>query len=340
MKKNFICTNKSYDNVGPLYITSKEEIEKLEDTYINLRCYVDDFLVAITELGKVKNKVVNYFVRINENTIIENYDNLFDTFEELKKYKNNILGLELTLHSKVKEEDFKKFIDFLQNVNSKLDLRLNFGNLEVFNNEQLNMLRNINTNLDIKLKSNQSYQGRFSGNNNYDNLYTFDDLISIKEKIDEIISKIPSDYNDIEKTLFLYRYLGKRVYYDQEIASLNHSERQPCDSKSIYNVLFNNKGVCSSIATTFNVLMNAIGIDCQTVISENHEWNVVKINGAWYHLDLTWDLDNIKYNNELSYFLKSEKYMLKVESHQMCTYYAEPEEIANKSISIKKYKKY
>lgn len=338
MKKIFTCINKSYDKYGPLYITSKKQLEEMEDTYINLRCYVDDFLIAITELGTVKNKVVNYFVRIQENVIIENYENLFDVFEELKQYKNNILGLELNLSSKIKGNDFKKMVGFLQCITSKLDFRLNLGNLEVFSNEQLTILKNI-SNLDTKLKINQSYQGKYSENDGYDNLYTFDDLISVKEKINEIINNIPSDYNHIEKILFLYKYLGKKVHYDKKIASLNYRERESHDSKSIYDVLFNYKGVCSSIAVTFRALMDAVGIECQVVSSEEHEWNVVKINGVWYHLDLTWDLYNIKYNNELSYFLKSEKYMLKDENHQICTYYAESEEIANRSIPIKAYKK-
>ena len=146
-------------------------------------------------------------------------------------------------------------------------------------------------------------------------------------------------YNEVEKILFVYKYLGKKIKYDKTMASLDHNNRKFYDSNSIYDTLFNNKGVCSGIAVTFRVLMNAIGIECQVICSSKHEWNVVRINGFWYHLDLTWDLYNIKYNNKLEYFLKSEKYILKDESHQFYTFYAEKEEVAIRSIYSNKYTK-
>lgn len=339
MKKDFTCTNISKNTFNQLYITDKQQLEKIEDTNIRLRCYVDDFLIAITELGKIKDKSINYLVRIRENLILDNYDNLFDVFKELVQYKNNIFGLELTLSSKVKEDDFKKLTQFLQCITLKFDLKLNLGSMKVFNEKQLNTLKNINKNLNIKLNINQFYQGKYRDNNMCDNSYIIDDLISIKEKINEIINKIPSGYNDLEKILFLYKYLGKKVKYSDKISGLKDEKRKSHDLKSIYDVLFNSKGVCSSIAATFRVLMEAIDIECQVVSSLSHEWNVVKIDEIWYHLDLTWDLYNIKHNYPLSYFLKSERYIQKDKDHKIIYYYAEKEEIASRSIPIRLYKK-
>lgn len=293
--------------------------------------------MTVKELGDVNNKIVNYFVRISENIMIDNYENLFDTFLELKKYENIIFGLELNLSSKIGDNDFNKLLDFLQFLSSKLYFKLNLGNLEVFNIEQLKLLENMNSNLDIELRINQQYQGKYCENNDCDNLYSFGDLIFIKSKINKIINKIPHDYNDIEKILFLYKYLGNSVSYSDRIANFNYQERQMHDSNGIYDVLFKKIGVCSSIAVTFRVLMDAIGVESQVISSSRHEWNIIKIKDVWYHLDLTWDLDNIKSNNELLYFLKSERYMLKDSFHQFFTNYARDEKIAKKSLSVKKY---
>lgn len=336
MKKSFTCTNISSNNSFPLYISNSEQLEQIPDKDVRLRCYVDDFLIAVKEL-KSKSKDIKYHIRMRENVIMEDYNNLFDIFKGLEEYKNNIDCLELELSSKVNISDFKKLISFLQRINCKMQLILKLGNLEVFNVEQLYILKDLNNNLDIKIKINQSYQGKYSENNEYDNLYTFNNLIIIKKKIDEIIRKIPTDYNEIEKILFIYKYLGRKIKYDKAIASLNYEERETHDCNSIYDVLFENKGVCSSIAVTFRTLMDAVGIECQVVMSEEHEWNVVKINGHWYHLDLTWDLYNIKYNMSLNYFLKSEKQISTNEYHQIYSYYAEENEIAKKSFSIKRY---
>ena len=107
----------------------------------------------------------------------------------------------------------------------------------------------------------------------------------------------------------------------------------------MYDVLFKNKGVCSGIATTLRIVLKVLGIECKVVSSVGHEWNVVKLNGKWYHLDLTWDLDNIKKDYPLEYFLKSESYILKDDSHQFYTWYADKDDIATRSITYSKYQK-
>lgn len=336
MKKDFTCTNITSNSPNPVYISSNEQLEKITDNDIKLRCYIDDFFIAVKEL-KCTSKKIKYYVIISENVAIENYDNLFDVFKKLRDYINSVDCLELELFSTVKNSDFEKLIIFLQCLNSNLQFVLKLGNLEVFNVEQLQSLNKLNSNLKTTIKINQTYQGKYRENNEYDNLYTFNDLIKIKKKVDEIIKKMPADYNGVERILFIYKYLGKKIKYDKNIANLNYDERETHDSNSIYNVLFESKGVCSSIAVTFRVLMDAIGIDCQVIMSEEHEWNVVKINGYWYHLDLTWDLYNIKYNCPLNFFLKSEKQMSANEYHQIYTYYAEENEIAKRSFVLKKH---
>ena len=56
--------------------------------------------------------------------------------------------------------------------------------------------------------------------------------------------------------------------------------------------------------------MNLLGVECYYVSSElmNHGWNIIKINGEYYHVDVTWDdpvLDNFGMVNH-DYFLLSD----------------------------------
>ena len=54
------------------------------------------------------------------------------------------------------------------------------------------------------------------------------------------------------------------------------------------------------------IFLNYYNIPNYKVVSENHVWNAVYINNAWYHLDLTWDdpiLSNGENVLEHSYFL-------------------------------------
>lgn len=40
------------------------------------------------------------------------------------------------------------------------------------------------------------------------------------------------------------------------------------------------------------ILLNSVGIDCNIINSNNlnHVWNIVKIDGEYYQLDVTWYL--------------------------------------------------
>lgn len=73
--------------------------------------------------------------------------------------------------------------------------------------------------------------------------------------------------------------------------------------------------VCNGYSMAmFNLLTN-MGIDCRIVTgmanskdgTENHAWNVVKVDGEWYNIDATWDdSDNNRSPVRYTYFLKSD----------------------------------
>ncbi len=58
-------------------------------------------------------------------------------------------------------------------------------------------------------------------------------------------------------------------------------------------VLLHGTGVCSSYAHAYQMLLKAIGMDCLliegTTGDAGHAWNLVSIDGQWYHVDCTWD---------------------------------------------------
>ena len=50
-------------------------------------------------------------------------------------------------------------------------------------------------------------------------------------------------------------------------------------------------GVCQSYAFSYMYILNELGIEAHFVPSNsmNHAWNVVRINGKFYHVDCTYD---------------------------------------------------
>ncbi len=58
-----------------------------------------------------------------------------------------------------------------------------------------------------------------------------------------------------------------------------------------YGAFVNHNVVCQGYALAFKVLMDRAGIPCCYVKSDamNHAWNMVQLDGNWYHVDVTWD---------------------------------------------------
>lgn len=59
-----------------------------------------------------------------------------------------------------------------------------------------------------------------------------------------------------------------------------------------YGVFRTHNAICVGNTTTFKLFMDALGIPCKIIHStENgeHAWDVVQLDGDWYHVDVTFD---------------------------------------------------
>ena len=130
-----------------------------------------------------------------------------------------------------------------------------------------------------------------------------------QQKIDgalsEFLESVKPDMSDYEVTLRVYENIIDLVDYDsiglekQKRAPANTDE--PDDLRSIYGVFVNRKAVCAGYAKATQYLLNRFGIECAYVTSETHAWNLVKLEGDYYHLDTTWgDSSNTKKDKNVS----------------------------------------
>ena len=122
-----------------------------------------------------------------------------------------------------------------------------------------------------------------------------------------------SDYDRIKA---VHNWMIRNVRYDYR----NYLKGKiPMSSGTVEGALLKKKCVCQGYAVAFCKLMSSYHIPCKYVHgkagSGNHAWNMVKLNGKWYHIDVTWDdpIVNGRGNNtniHYTYFLKSTSYML------------------------------
>lgn len=143
----------------------------------------------------------------------------------------------------------------------------------------------------------------------YDNTYSKSEIKSMLAEYDaavnSILQGISSSWTDMEKALYLNDYFARNCAYDTTFAS---------DMiYTAYGVIVDKSAVCQGYALAYYELAEQLGIPCQLITSDsiNHAWNMVKINGKYYQMDVTWDDPVYDMIGQVwhTYFMKSTKYL-------------------------------
>ncbi len=113
----------------------------------------------------------------------------------------------------------------------------------------------------------------------------------VTEAIAEHINDGMSDY---EKELAVHDYIIDCGEYDRAVLYPGFGSPDP-DNSNPYGTLINGSAICSGYSGTFQLFMDMLGIECVTVNGtanaerEDHAWNMVRLGGEWYCVDVTWD---------------------------------------------------
>lgn len=113
----------------------------------------------------------------------------------------------------------------------------------------------------------------------------------LKLKIEEIIKQtVNPDMTEYEKEKALHDYIVNNCDYDK--SGYEQTNISP-SSFNAFGALCQGTAVCEGYAEATKLLLNRAGIDCSIVIGtsrgESHAWNIVKIDGDYYHLDTTYN---------------------------------------------------
>lgn len=113
--------------------------------------------------------------------------------------------------------------------------------------------------------------------------------IALKNKVNQIKSQIPNG-SDFEKVKFIHDYIINNCEYNQ--AAVRNPNSYP-SSFTAYGALVEGTAVCEGYSKAFSLLCEQVGIETLLVTGSangiDHMWNMVKCNGQWYHIDVTWD---------------------------------------------------
>ncbi len=118
---------------------------------------------------------------------------------------------------------------------------------------------------------------------------------SFDSEVKQILSGISGSWSQYNREKAIHDRLAARTTYADS-----------SNSHTAYGAIVGKKAVCEGYCKAFQYLCYQAGIQCLVAIgesynpstnkSEAHAWNVVNINGSYYHVDITWnDQDNDTY---------------------------------------------
>lgn len=104
----------------------------------------------------------------------------------------------------------------------------------------------------------------------------------MEKAAEEILSGVTPEMSEYETVKHIHDTLIKRCTYTLEGS----------DITSPYGAMVRKTAQCQGYSRAFSYLCNLCGIETDIVLgvaNEEHMWNMAKIDGKWYHIDLTWD---------------------------------------------------
>ncbi len=124
---------------------------------------------------------------------------------------------------------------------------------------------------------------------------------------DEVISQVVTPgMTQYEQAKAVYSYLAQEVSYDQRYYS--DRSNMPYESQTALGALRDHLAICGGYANALKILYEKIGIPCYNVtgkyFSENHMWNLAKLDGEWLWFDATSDRGNSPEYGFLRFALK------------------------------------
>lgn len=107
----------------------------------------------------------------------------------------------------------------------------------------------------------------------------------VNKRVQEILAKIiKSSMNDHEKVKAVHDYVVSNVAYDTTYSQANNAP---------YFALTKGKTLCNGYAMLVYKMLEELDIPVRLISGkaggDSHAWNLVQLDGKWYHLDVTWD---------------------------------------------------
>ena len=133
----------------------------------------------------------------------------------------------------------------------------------------------------VSYAANDFKQGNYSKMSADERADVADAIADFKEEY------ITDGMSDFEKEIKIIEWLVENCEYQKA---------DDWENGTAYSCIVNGEAQCSGYADAFLQTAKACGLEARYVYNKQHAWNLVKLDGDWYHVDVTWE-DPIGSNN-------------------------------------------
>ncbi len=118
--------------------------------------------------------------------------------------------------------------------------------------------------------------------------YSAQEIPAMQQEIDQVVDQIKAmtdGLSEFDQLLVIHDWLAERMTYDFDVASSS----ELTSGRTAYDALVRHQGVCEAYDFGFRLLANALGFETSYAKTAGHIWSMVKLDGEWYHVDVTHD---------------------------------------------------
>lgn len=118
----------------------------------------------------------------------------------------------------------------------------------------------------------------------------------VQTRVKQIVSEIiEPHFDEYERVKAIHDYIVLQAAYDVDL--FESCGEEGCETleagHTAYGLLRDGIAVCEGYARTFAMLLDEVGVENYYVTGYGddvlHAWNMVKVDGAYYYVDVTWD---------------------------------------------------
>lgn len=272
-------------------------------------------IVTICAFGKknITHKYYEYNINKKYANIDENEYYIEDNFNYVDNYKNTgiknrkelIDYIYYTLNSGIEKSERYidvSYINYLDDIHN-----LTKDNGKMFK-EEVSILNNFvhpyNSSDNIKI----SYGGEYVFGISINKVYSKKEIEEINKAVDRVINEKTNNNMPIrEKIKIIHDYIIDNTEYDK--LKNNDINDDTYKSETSYGALIEGFATCNGYSDAMAIFLDKLNVINYKISNDEHIWNLVYLDGKWYHLDLTWDdpISDTNVNRDTYFLITTDK---------------------------------